>query len=152
MNAAEPSSIVVRTRTTGRAGRDIRLVPELTSRWHHRLTLLARLLLVVTLAALAAMPLRAYVIMPYYIPSASMEPTLHGCQGCNNDRVLVDKLAYHLHDVHRGDVVVFDRPVDLAQHQRAHTDQAGHRAARRNADRAAAAPSTSTGSGSPSRT
>jgi signal peptidase I len=48
--------------------------------------------------------------MPYYIPSASMEPTLHGCQGCNNDRVLVDKLAYHLHDVHRGDVIVFDRP------------------------------------------
>ena len=39
-----------------------------------------------------------------------MEKTLHGCQGCNNDHVLVDKLSYHLHDVHRGDVVVFNRP------------------------------------------
>src|ERR1700709_2667590 len=56
------------------------------------------------------MALRAYVVMPYYIPSASMEPTLHGCKGCDNDRVLVNKLAYHLHDVHRGDVVVFNRP------------------------------------------
>jgi signal peptidase I len=39
-----------------------------------------------------------------------MEPTLHGCPGCENDRVLVDKLSYHLHAVHRGDIVVFDRP------------------------------------------
>ncbi len=39
-----------------------------------------------------------------------MEPTLHGCPGCNPDRLLVDKLSYHLHSVHRGDVVVFTRP------------------------------------------
>jgi signal peptidase I len=57
-----------------------------------------------------AVLLRAYVVSPYYIPSASMEPTLHGCSGCNNDHVLVDKLSYRMHDVHRGDVVVFHRP------------------------------------------
>jgi signal peptidase I len=34
-----------------------------------------------------------------------MEPTLH-----EGDRVLVNKLSYKLHDVHRGDVVVFRRP------------------------------------------
>ena len=37
-----------------------------------------------------------------------MTPTLH-----NGDRVLVNKLAYRLHDVHRGDVVVFERPPEL---------------------------------------
>jgi signal peptidase I len=26
------------------------------------------------------------------------------------DRVLVNKLSYHFHDVHRGDIVVFERP------------------------------------------
>ena len=26
------------------------------------------------------------------------------------DRVLVNKLSYNLHDVHRGDIVVFERP------------------------------------------
>jgi signal peptidase I len=26
------------------------------------------------------------------------------------DRILVDKLSYHLHDVHRGDIVVFGKP------------------------------------------
>jgi signal peptidase I len=67
-------------------------------------------LVVIGIVVAAVVALRAYVLAPYYIPSASMEPTLHGCPGCENDRVLVDKLSYHLHPVHRGDVVVFDRP------------------------------------------
>ena len=66
------------------------------------------------LAIVAALGLRAYVVAPYFIPSGSMEPTLHGCQGCNNDHVLVDKLSYKLHGVHRGDVVVFNRPASWA--------------------------------------
>ena len=37
-----------------------------------------------------------------------MEKTLHGCTpGCDDDRVLVDKLSYKLHGIHRHDVVVF---------------------------------------------
>jgi signal peptidase I len=65
---------------------------------------------VLALILAAVTSLRAYVVAPYYIPSPSMEPTLHGCAGCDNDRVLVDKLSYRLHAVHRGDVVVFSRP------------------------------------------
>jgi signal peptidase I len=65
----------------------------------------------------AALLLRALVVAPFYIPSASMEPTLHGCPTCDDDHVLVDKLAYHLHAVHRGDVVVFDRPSTWAVHE-----------------------------------
>ncbi|MDQ2749229.1 MAG: signal peptidase I [Actinomycetota bacterium] len=69
-----------------------------------------KLLVVLVLAGAIAALLRSYVIAPYYIPSASMEPTLHGCKGCNNDHVLADKLSYKMHDLHRGDVVVFHRP------------------------------------------
>jgi signal peptidase I len=36
-----------------------------------------------------------------------MEPTLHGCPGCTDDRVLVDKLSYRFGDPRPGDVVVF---------------------------------------------
>jgi len=51
---------------------------------------------------------RTYVVQTYRIPSGSMEKTLHGCTPhCNNDRVLVDKLSYKLHAVHRHDIVVF---------------------------------------------
>jgi signal peptidase I len=64
------------------------------------------ILLVLTVAG--TFLIRAYVMQSYRIPSGSMEHTLHGCMpNCNNDRILVDKLSYHLHGVGRGDVVVF---------------------------------------------
>jgi signal peptidase I len=39
-----------------------------------------------------------------------MEPTLHGCPGCEPDMVMVDKFAYRFGSVARSDVLVFDRP------------------------------------------
>jgi signal peptidase I len=56
-------------------------------------------------AVLVALVLRASLFQAFWIPSESMETTL-----LINDRVLVNKLSYHLHDIHRGDVVVFVRP------------------------------------------
>jgi signal peptidase I len=43
----------------------------------------------------------------YRIPSSSMEPTLHGCEGCNNDRVLANKFIYRFTEPKRGQIVVF---------------------------------------------
>ncbi|MBK4145798.1 signal peptidase I [Corynebacterium macginleyi] len=54
--------------------------------------------------------LQAFVGRMYVIPSASMEPTLHGCTGCDNDRIAVQKLSYYFHDPAPGDVVVFEGP------------------------------------------
>ncbi len=56
-------------------------------------------------AILVALVLRASLFQAFYIPSESMESTLHV-----NDRVLVNKLSYRLHEIHRGDVIVFTRP------------------------------------------
>jgi signal peptidase I len=62
--------------------------------------------LAVLLVALGvAFAARVYVVQTFFIPSASMEPTL-----MVGDRILVDKLSYHLHGVGRGDIVVFARP------------------------------------------
>jgi signal peptidase I len=63
-------------------------------------------LLVITALALTFL-IQTFLARVYVIPSASMEPTLHGCPGCTNDRVLVDKLTYRFHDPRPGDVVVF---------------------------------------------
>ena len=60
--------------------------------------------LVVVLALGAALLVRVYVLQQFYISGPSMETTLFG-----NNRVLVNKLSYRVHDIHRGDVVVFDR-------------------------------------------
>ncbi len=61
-------------------------------------------------AIVLALVIRGTLVQAFYIPSESMEPTLHGCRGCHNDRILVNKLAYKFHDVHRGDIVVFTKP------------------------------------------
>lgn len=54
--------------------------------------------------------IQTFLARVYVIPSQSMETTLHGCTGCTNDRVLVDKLTYRFTDPHPGDVVVFKGP------------------------------------------
>ena len=56
-------------------------------------------------ALLVAVLIKTLLFQAFYIPSTSMEPTLHV-----GDRVLVNKISYDLHDVHRGDIVVFGRP------------------------------------------
>jgi signal peptidase I len=56
-------------------------------------------------ALLVAFVIKTFLLQAFYIPSLSMAPTLK-----INDRVLVNKLSYDLHDVHRGDVVVFESP------------------------------------------
>jgi signal peptidase I len=56
-------------------------------------------------ALVVALVIRAFLVQSFYIPSPSMVPTLKV-----KDRVLVNKLSYHLHDIHRGDVVVFKKP------------------------------------------
>jgi signal peptidase I len=69
--------------------------------------------LLLIVSALSIFVVRPYVTEPFYIPSASMEPTLHGCPGCEPDRVLVDKVTYRFRDPDRGEIVVFTRPADL---------------------------------------
>lgn len=48
---------------------------------------------------------KTFLAQAFYIPSGSMLPQLQ-----LYDRVVVSKLAYRLHDPHRGDIVVFDAP------------------------------------------
>ena len=60
---------------------------------------------VVVVALVLALGVRDFVAEMFYIPSGSMLPTLQV-----GDRIVVDKLSYHLHAVHRGDMVVFRRP------------------------------------------
>lgn len=71
---------------------------------------LIRLVVLLVLTGISVSGLRTFVIASYYIPSASMETTLHGCPGCQPDMVLVDKLTYRVKAISRTDVVVFNRP------------------------------------------
>ena len=75
---------------------------------------LVRTFVILLIAGIATWLLRAFVVQPFYIPSESMEPTLHGCHGCSDDHVLVDKISYRAHDVRAGDIVVFHRSAAAA--------------------------------------
>lgn len=83
---------------------------------HSAARLLRDWVIVVVLALGAAMLVRVYVLQQFYISGPSMEMTL-----MENDRVLVNKMSYRLHDIHRGDIVVFDR-VTINGQQVQHTD------------------------------
>ena len=59
---------------------------------------------VLVVALVIAITVRTFILQQFYISGPSMEATMF-----QDDRVLVNKLSYRLHDIHRGDVVVFDR-------------------------------------------
>ena len=58
-------------------------------------------------AILVAVLVRAFVLQTFYIPSPSMEHTLNVL-----DRVLVNKLVYDFREPRRGEIVVFKAPQD----------------------------------------
>lgn len=62
---------------------------------------------VVVITFLVIFLIQTFIGRVYVIPSASMEPTLHGCTGCTGDRIFVEKVSYYASDPEPGDVIVF---------------------------------------------
>lgn len=67
----------------------------------------------VLVALVIAIFVKSFLVQAFYIPSASMEPTLD-----IGDRVFVNKLAYDIGDIGRGDVIVFENPNPAALPER----------------------------------
>jgi signal peptidase I len=81
--------------------------PPGTADSHSSFRTIVEWVVILLIAVLAAILIRTFVVQPFFIPSGSMEPTLNV-----NDRILVNKLSYDFHSVHRGDIVVFKKPAD----------------------------------------
>jgi signal peptidase I len=75
------------------------------TRRRRRRRALAQTAVTILVAVLLAFVVRAFVFQTFWIPSASMTPTLGV-----NDRVLVQKAFFSWHDVREGDIVVFSHP------------------------------------------
>ena len=73
-----------------------------------RLSFWQELPILVAVAVGLAVLIKSFLFQAFFIPSGSMEQTLHGCPGCAGDRVMVNKVVYHLRDIKRGDIIVFD--------------------------------------------
>jgi signal peptidase I len=59
---------------------------------------------VLLVAVLASFLIRVYAFQTFEVPSGSMLPTLQ-----IGDRLVVDKLPWLAHSIHRGDIIVFHR-------------------------------------------
>ena len=70
----------------------------------HGLRVIREWVVVVGVALGIALLVRGFLLQQFYISGPSMESTMF-----QDNRVLVNKLSYRLHDIGRGDVVVFDR-------------------------------------------
>jgi signal peptidase I len=69
------------------------------------LRFLGELPALIILAFVIALLIKTFLLQAFFIPSASMEPTLQ-----KGDRVLVQKISYYLHEPQRGDIIVFEDP------------------------------------------
>ncbi|MBI3671599.1 signal peptidase I [Candidatus Azambacteria bacterium] len=57
------------------------------------------------------LPLRYYVVQPFFVLGASMEPSFE-----NGDYLIIDEVSYRVGEPARGDVVVFKYPYDTKQY------------------------------------
>jgi signal peptidase I len=84
-------------------------------------SLLRELPVLLVVAFVLALLVKTFLVQAFFIPSGSMERTLHGCPGCTGDRVLVNKVPYWFGEPEPGDIVVFRGPdtwspeVDVAE-------------------------------------
>lgn len=61
--------------------------------------------IIIVSAVVLSLLVRLFVFQTFFIPSASMEPTL-----LIGDRIIVNKLSVDFGSIHRGDIVVFKAP------------------------------------------
>ncbi len=79
-------------------------VPLPAPRRRHRRVIL-EWVIIVAAAVLVSFVMRTYAFQTFYIPSASMLPTLQV-----GDRIIVSKLSVNFGTINRGDIVVFKAP------------------------------------------
>lgn len=63
------------------------------------------LIKVVVISLAIIIPIRYYLIQPFYVNGASMEPNFY-----DHEYLIIDEISYRFHQPERGDIVVFRYP------------------------------------------
>lgn len=66
---------------------------------------------VVVISLAIILPIRYYVIQPFFVIGASMEPNFE-----TGDYLIIDELSYLLREPKRGEIIVFHFPLDTRQY------------------------------------
>jgi len=68
------------------------------------------ILKIVIISLAIIVPIRYFLIQPFFVQGASMEPNF-----LDGDYLIVDEISYRLNEPQRGDVVIFKYPLDTSQ-------------------------------------
>ena len=74
------------------------------------LAYLGELIKVVVISLAIILPIRYFLVQPFYVKGASMEPNFY-----DHEYLVIDELSYRLHNPARGEIVVFRYPKDPSQ-------------------------------------
>lgn len=66
---------------------------------------------VVVISLAIIIPVRYFLIQPFYVKGASMEPNFH-----DHEYLIIDEITYRFEEPKRGDIVVFRYPADPSQY------------------------------------
>jgi len=66
---------------------------------------------VVVISLAIIIPVRYFLIKPFYVKGASMEPNFY-----DHEYLIIDEITYRFSQPERGDIVVFHYPFDTSQH------------------------------------
>lgn len=65
----------------------------------------------IAIAVAIVIPVRYFLIQPFFVEGASMEPNFH-----NGQYLIIDEISYRLHEPERGEVIVFKYPANPSQY------------------------------------
>jgi signal peptidase I len=60
---------------------------------------------IVIVSLLIILPIRYFIIQPFYVKGASMEPNFH-----DREYLIIDEISYRFNEPQRGQVIVFRYP------------------------------------------
>ncbi len=81
--------------------------PEFQIRWRARWRSFLEIVKIVVISAAIVIPIRLFIVCPFYVQGASMEPNFY-----DREYLLVDEISYRFREPERGEVVVFRYPED----------------------------------------
>ena len=66
---------------------------------------------IVLISSAIIVPIRYFLIQPFYVKGASMEPNFY-----DQEYLIIDELTYQFRDPYRGEIIVFKYPRDRSQY------------------------------------
>ncbi|MFH1564382.1 MAG: signal peptidase I [bacterium] len=66
---------------------------------------------VIIISLAIILPVRYFLIQPFYVKGASMEPNFH-----DHEYLIIDEISYRFNEPVRGDIIVFRYPKDTSQY------------------------------------